>query len=70
MNTQKAIQEFLTGCNDPQGPVYKAAYKSFTRGQVETQAYAMRVGMHYDIDPRVLMQAAQEQQFKAICPSR
>lgn len=60
MNTQKAIKEFLMGCNDEQGPIYKAAYKSYTRGQVEMQAYAMRVGIAHDIDPRILIDAEAE----------
>lgn len=57
MNTQTAIEEFLAGCNNPQGPVYKAAYRSFTRGQVEMHAYAMRHGIHCNVDPRIFVDA-------------
>lgn len=66
MNTQKAIKEFLIGCSDEQGPIYKAAYKSYTRGQVEMYAYAMRVGICYDVDPRKLIDAEVEDRARRL----
>ena len=56
----QAIAEFVAGCNDKTGTVYKATYKSFPRGQAEMYAYAMRMGLANDIDPRVFIQAHQE----------
>jgi hypothetical protein len=67
MNTQQAIKEYLAGIDDPTGPVYKAAYKSFSRGQTEKYAYAMRIGMEYDIDPRKLLDAELVQMAEILC---
>lgn len=58
MSAEAAIKEFLDGIKDVNGRVYKAAYKSFTRGQIEKEAYAMRVGIAHNIDPRILIDAA------------
>jgi hypothetical protein len=69
-NLELAANEFIKGIYDPTGPVYRAAYKSFPKGQAEEAQLRKHIAKKYGVSEKELSDAETNYRASRLAGSR